>query len=52
MNPSDIIAIALSLAVIGIAVCYIIRQKKKGNHCIGCPSSASCPHRSCGCCHK
>ncbi len=52
MTLPDIIALAVSLCVIGGATLYIIRQKKKGNHCIGCPDSASCPHRKNGCCHK
>lgn len=50
MSAPDIIAIVVSLCVIGAAALYIIKEKKKGNHCIGCPDASSCPHK--GCCHK
>ena len=52
MSPSDIVALALSIAIIGGAIAYILCQKRKGNHCIGCPDSSSCPHRKSGYCHK
>ena len=50
MNPGDIIAIIAVLLIIGGAIFYIVRSKMKGNHCIGCPDSASCPHRKRGGC--
>ena len=50
MNPGDIIAIIAVLLIIGGAVFYIVRSKMKGNHCIGCPDSATCPHRKSGGC--
>ena len=46
----NIIVIAILAVVIGAAVGYIWKQKKKGVHCIGCPDSASCPHCSSGGC--
>ena len=58
MGPSDIIAIVAIALVIGGAVAYIIKAKKSGKKCIGCPDSASCragkcsgscPSCSCGC---
>ncbi len=42
MNPVDIIAIAVIALIIGGAVAYIIRAKKSGKGCIGCPYSGSC----------
>ncbi|MBO5904692.1 MAG: FeoB-associated Cys-rich membrane protein [Clostridia bacterium] len=36
-----IIIIAIALAI-GGALFYIIRSKKKGNKCIGCPYSGQC----------
>lgn len=48
MNPSDIIAIAVIVLVIGAAAFYIIREKKKGKKCIGCPYANNCGG-SCGC---
>ncbi len=44
----DYIAIALILAVVGAASLYIIRAKKKGRKCIGCPYADKCGKCSCG----
>lgn len=38
----------IALVVLG-ALAYIIRAKKKGQKCIGCPDSKTCGG-SCGCC--
>ncbi len=42
MQPTDIIAIAVIILVIGGAAAYIIKAKKSGRKCIGCPESSSC----------
>jgi hypothetical protein len=42
MNPIDIIVIAVIVLVIGGASAYIIKAKKSGKKCIGCPNSAVC----------
>lgn len=36
-----IIAIVL-LAIVGLASAYVIKAKKNGKKCIGCPSSCHC----------
>ena len=46
MTLPDIIAIAAIVLIIGGAVFYIIRAKKKGKKCIGCPYSESCGAKS------
>ena len=53
---ADIIIIAVIAVVVGIAVAYIIREKKRGVKCIGCSSAGTCARRhsgapgcSCGC---
>ncbi|MBE6644820.1 MAG: FeoB-associated Cys-rich membrane protein [Ruminococcaceae bacterium] len=38
----EIIAIAITVMIIGGACAYIIKAKKSGKRCIGCPDSASC----------
>ena len=43
MEIAEIIAIIASLLIVGCAVLYIVRAKKKGARCIGCPHSTSCP---------
>lgn len=35
----NIIIIATLVIVIGTAVCYIWKEKKKGKKCVGCPCS-------------
>ena len=44
----EIIAIALVVLIIGGAVAYIVKAKKSGKKCIGCPYSDSC----CGKCEN
>lgn len=39
---TNIIVVAVLVAIIGSAVIYIIKAKKKGAKCIGCPYSSSC----------
>lgn len=45
-----IIGIIIAI-VVALALVYIIKQKKKGAKCIGCPSSGSCGKKNC-CCDK
>lgn len=47
---TDIIVVAVLVLVVGGAVRYIYKEKKRGAKCIGCPHSKSCGG-SCGCNH-
>ncbi len=38
----NVIIFLLVLAVVGLAVWYIVNSKKKGQKCIGCPYSKEC----------
>ena len=38
----EIIAILLIVAIVGGAIYYIVRAKKNGVKCIGCPDRGSC----------
>ena len=38
----NLIIIAIVVAIVGLAVGYIIRAKKQGQKCIGCPYSKEC----------
>lgn len=49
MTLADIIAVAVILVIIGGAVAYIIKAKKSGKKCIGCPDSSSCSSGGKGC---
>ena len=42
MNTGEIIAVCAILLIIGAAILYIAKAKKKGRECIGCPDSSSC----------
>lgn len=44
----NIIAVVAILAVVIPGIVYIIRAKKKGQKCIGCPSSGGCSKCHCG----
>ena len=42
MGIVDYIAIAVILLVVGAAVFYIIRAKRRGEKCVGCPYAKQC----------
>ena len=42
---TDIVIIVIVLAIIGAAVGYVIRAKKRGVKCIGCPNGCKCSGR-------
>ena len=42
MVLGDYIAIAVIVLIVGGATAYIIKAKKSGKKCIGCPDSCSC----------
>ena len=49
----NILILAALGAIIGLAVGYLIRAKKKGVKCIGCPNGAACGKSGCsGQCHN
>ena len=47
MNPIDYIIILIVLLIIGAALFYIIRAKKKGQKCIGCQYNKKCNKNTC-----
>ena len=55
---ADFIIAGIILIIVGIAVAYIVKAKKSGAKCIGCPDGCSCSGKSagasgCGCgCHS
>lgn len=53
----DFLIIGIVLIIIGIAIVYIVKSKKSGAKCIGCPSGGQCSGAKndhsecdCGCC--
>lgn len=39
---TDVIIAVILLVIIGMAAAYIIKSKKRGVKCIGCPSGCNC----------
>jgi hypothetical protein len=58
MGAGEIIAIVAITLIIGGAVFYIVKAKKSGRKCIGCPDGCSCSGKKkdcngeCSSCHK
>ena len=49
---TDILVGLILLAILGGAVFYIVKAKKSGRKCIGCPDSGSCGKKGgCNCKH-
>ena len=51
---TDLIVIIILLTIVGAAIAYIVKEKKKGVRCIGCPAAGSCcgqkkGHSGCSC---
>ena len=48
---TDYVIIGILLLIIGSAVFYIIKAKKNGARCIGCPMSGKCTagSKNCSC---
>ena len=38
----DLVILLILAGIIGLAIGYIVKEKKKGTRCIGCPDSGSC----------
>lgn len=61
MTGTDFLVLGIVLIIIAAAVIYIVRAKKSGVKCIGCPAGGSCSgncgghsneHGECNCHHK
>ncbi len=44
----DFIVLGVLLILVGVAILYIYKEKKKGTRCIGCPSAGCCSAKACG----
>jgi len=47
---ADLIVIAIVVLIIGAAVAYIVKAKKSGVKCIGCPAGGTCSGNCSGDC--
>ena len=48
---ADFIVVVVILLIVGTAVLYIRKEKKRGVNCVGCPSGIECArkHSEAGC---
>lgn len=60
ISMADFIVIAIIVVIVGCATAYVVKAKKNGAKCIGCPAAGKCsgknhgkasdsPECSCGC---
>ena len=42
---SDILIVIALILIVGAATFYIIKEKKRGTKCIGCPAAGNCSKR-------
>ena len=47
MRPVDYLLIAGIALFFGAIIFFVVRSKKKGKKCIGCPESATCGKEPC-----
>ena len=45
----NIVPIIIIAIIVGLAVAYIIKAKKSGKKCIGCPDSSACSGKCSSC---
>lgn len=53
---TNFIVAAILVVIVGAAVCYVVKAKRRGAKCIGCPADCHCatkdtaePKEDCGC---
>ena len=49
MDLIDWILVFVIAAIAGLAIWYVVRSKKRGSKCIGCPVGGNCNSCSQGC---
>lgn len=53
MNGVDLLIGLILLVILGGAAFYVVKAKKSGRKCIGCPDSGSCGKQGgCSCGHN
>ncbi len=45
----NVIAIGIIVVILGCAIGYLVRAKRRGVTCVGCPDSACAGHKKGGC---
>jgi hypothetical protein len=45
----DVVIILVVAAILAAAVWYVVKEKKQGKRCVGCPYAGECAKKACGC---
>ena len=45
-SMASVIVAVVMLIIIGAAIAYIVKEKKKGTVCIGCPHAGTCASKN------
>lgn len=48
---ADLIVLTVVLVILGLAIGYLVKEKKQGSKCIGCPYAKSCAKKRQNNCH-
>lgn len=43
---ADLIVLTVVLIILGLAIGYLVKEKKQGSKCIGCPYAKSCTKKA------
>ena len=43
----DMLVVIILGIILGFVISYIIKEKKKGTKCIGCPNATTCSKKTC-----
>lgn len=46
----NLVIMAIVAVILGLAIGYVVKAKKNGQKCIGCPSNGSCCNGGCSSC--
>lgn len=49
---ANFITVAIIAIIVAAAISYIVKEKKKGTRCIGCPSAGTCASKANGGCQS
>ena len=52
MQIIDIVIVIILVAILAFAIGFILKEKKRGKKCIGCPYADSCKSKSCASSNK
>ena len=45
---ADLIVVGIIFIIVGVSIAYIVKEKKKGVRCIGCPAAGKCSGKCAG----